>query len=342
MFKKLVAPRTEEEIIRHWKYKDKTYISVICITYNQDIYIRDAIDSFLAQITEYKFEIIIHDDVSTDSTIGILKRYQQKYPSIIKLILQTTNQFSININLPFKNTIAIAKGEYLALCEGDDFWSSEKKLSLQVNELNLHKSMNLCFHPSVHLSENNMRLGPKYTRGQQITCAELIVSDFHLCASASMMFRKSVFADLSFLNGMSIGDFYLRIIAAQNGAIYINKEMCIYRVNSQGSWSESNHNDVQKITSSISSFYNELKVFDVYLNSRYQEEFSILKLRLLTGFIRKANIPASYRTNIYNLDERLPIKVKVLWRLIYSRSFYQRLYLFGRYIKYIFKKRKVA
>ena len=289
-----------------------------------------------------KFEIIIHDDDSTDSTIGILKGYQKKYPSIIKLILQTTNQFSINVNKPIKNTIAIAKGEYLAVCEGDDFWTSENKLRLQVNKLNLHKSMDLCFHSSVQISENNMRPGPKYTRGQKITCAELIVSDFHLCASASMMFRKSVFADLSFLNGMSVGDFYLRIVAAQNGAIYINKEMCVYRFNSQGSWSESNHNDAQKETSFISSFYNELKVFDVYLNLKYLEEFAILRLRLLTGFIRKENIPVSYRANIYNLDERLPIKVKVLWYLIYSRSFYPRLHLFGRYIKYFFKKREVA
>ena len=104
---KLVAPEREAEITKHWKYTDKVYTSVICITFNQDIYIRDAIDSFLAQVTEYKFEIIIHDDVSTDKTREILKEYQQKYPSIIKLILQETNQFSININMPFKHSLAI-------------------------------------------------------------------------------------------------------------------------------------------------------------------------------------------------------------------------------------------
>ncbi|MFT5812371.1 MAG: glycosyltransferase involved in cell wall biosynthesis [Psychroserpens sp.] len=339
MIEKLVAPDSEFEIHKNWQKSDSVYISCVCTTYNQEAYIADAIDSFLAQKTEYRFEIIIHDDASTDNTRVILEEYKTKYPNIIRLILQDDNQYSKGNFRPFIYAASFAKGEYIAICEGDDFWINADKLQLQANELMLHKTLNLCFHSSLQMYNDNAYSGPKYTGGSKINCSELIISDFNLCASASMMIRKCVFFDLEFLNRMSVGDFYLRILAAQNGAIYLDNEMCAYRVNSQGSWSERNKNNIQKETDFTFSFYNELKEFDIYLDSKYQKEFSSLRLRLLVGFIRKSNIPLSYRTDIYHLDEKLSIIVKVLWYLIYSRWYYSRLYSFGRYIKSFLKQR---
>lgn len=331
---------TESEIMASWHGDiEKPIVSVICITFNQEIYIEDTITGFLIQETGFAFEIIIHDDASTDKTADIIRKYQSIYPNLIKPIFQKENQFSKGGFRPNVYAAGFSNGEFLALCEGDDYWVCKDKLKLQVNELTLDKSINLCFHSSLRLSGDKISSGLQYTGGSKITCAELILSDFHLCATASMMFRKSVFVDLTFLDGMSIGDFYLRIFAAQkNGAVYLNKQMCVYRVNSQGSWSERNNKSIKKETNFIISFYNELKIFDCYLNSKYHKEFTILRLRLLSGFIRKANVPVCYRSEVYHLDEKIPTRVKLLWHLVYSRKYYNRIYFLGHYIKYLLKK----
>ncbi|MBH0057938.1 glycosyltransferase [Pseudoalteromonas sp. SWXJZ94C] len=131
---KLVAPETEDEIKVHWKYTDKVYISCVCTTFNQVKYIQDTIDSMLAQKCEFRFEIIIHDDLSTDGTRNILQSYRDKYPSIIKLVLQEENQFSKGKKIT-PLAIEYACGDYIALCEGDDFWICEDKLQKQVTVL---------------------------------------------------------------------------------------------------------------------------------------------------------------------------------------------------------------
>ena len=339
MIKKLLAPDSESEISKNWKMTDNVYISCVCTTFNQEDYITCAIDSFLAQKTKYRFEIIIHDDASTDNTRVILEKYKAKYPNIIRLILQDENQYSNGNFRPFIYAASFAQGEYIAICEGDDFWTNAEKLQLQVNELILNKSLNLCFHSSLHVYNNKTCIGPKYTGGRKISCSDLIVSDLNLCASASMMIRRCVFSDLGFLNSMSVGDFYLRILAGQNGAIYIDKEMCAYRVSSQGSWSEKNKNNIQEEANFTVSFYNELKKFDFYMGSKYQKEFASLRLRLLVGFIRKPNIPLSCRAEIYNIDEYPPFLVKFYWQFFYSRWYYSGLYYFGSYIKSLIKGR---
>ena len=143
--KKLVAPFNEQEIKKHWLYTDKIYISNVCITFNHRDYIRDTIDGFLAQETEYQFEIIIHDDLSTDGTRDILLEYKDKYPSIIKLVLQDENQYSLGKKIS-PIAISYASGDYIAICEGDDFWIDKTKLQKQ------------CF-----FLENNINYGAIFT-----------------------------------------------------------------------------------------------------------------------------------------------------------------------------------
>ncbi|HIF9210049.1 TPA: glycosyltransferase [Photobacterium damselae] len=128
--KKLCAPLSEQEIVENWEKTDKVYISLVCITYNHEKYIKDCIDSFLAQKVDCKFEIIIHDDLSTDKTRDILITYKNKYPSIIKLVLQEENQYSKgNKSAPI--AVSHASGDYIAICEGDDYWIDEYKIQKQ-------------------------------------------------------------------------------------------------------------------------------------------------------------------------------------------------------------------
>ena len=109
-------------------------LSICCVTYNHKKYIRQCLDSFLMQKTNFKFEIIIHDDASTDGTADIIKEYYEKYPDIIKPIFQTENQFSQGKSISKTFIYPRIKGKYVALCEGDDYWTDPYKLQKQVVE----------------------------------------------------------------------------------------------------------------------------------------------------------------------------------------------------------------
>ncbi|HLS31521.1 MAG TPA: glycosyltransferase family 2 protein [Flavobacteriaceae bacterium] len=111
-------------------------VSVLCVTYNHAGFIRDCLEGFVKQKCDFDFEVLIHDDASTDGTQEIIKEYWEKYPDIIKPILQTENQWSKKaggMNLRFN--YPRARGKYIALCDGDDFWIDEKKLQKQVTFL---------------------------------------------------------------------------------------------------------------------------------------------------------------------------------------------------------------
>lgn len=105
-------------------------VSVCCIAYNQERFIKDAIEGFLVQKTSFPFEIIIHDDCSTDNTASIIQDYADKYPELIKPIFQKENQYSLGKKI-FPITFAKARGNYIALCEGDDYWTDPAKLERQ-------------------------------------------------------------------------------------------------------------------------------------------------------------------------------------------------------------------
>lgn len=107
-------------------------VSICCITYNHEKYISEAIESFLMQETDFSFEILVHDDASTDNTASIVREYAEKYPDIIKPIFQKENQFSKGVEIDYKFNFSRAKGKYIALCEGDDYWTDPKKLQIQV------------------------------------------------------------------------------------------------------------------------------------------------------------------------------------------------------------------
>ena len=94
-----MAQRTEQEIMQHWKMDDKPLVSISCITYNHENYIAEAIESFLMQETDFPFEVLIHDDCSTDNTAAIIREYEKKYPNIIKPIYQEENQYSKGIKI---------------------------------------------------------------------------------------------------------------------------------------------------------------------------------------------------------------------------------------------------
>ena len=153
LYRNISTTRSEEEIMKTWKTLDPPLVSVVCITYNHEPYIRDAIEGFLRQETDFPFEIIIHDDASTDKTADIVREYEARYPRLIKGIYQKENQHSKG-----KKASAIAlleaRGKYIAYCEGDDFWIDPLKLQKQANFLEEHPDYGLVFTDTNRYYEN--------------------------------------------------------------------------------------------------------------------------------------------------------------------------------------------
>ena len=124
-------------------------VSVLCAAYNHEEYLRQTLDSFLNQKTDFPFEVLVNDDASTDSTGDIIREYAAKYPDVIRPFYQKENLYSRRINLYDVVFFPACRGEYIAVCEGDDYWNDPEKLQLQVNWLDTHPEYSACVHNSI-------------------------------------------------------------------------------------------------------------------------------------------------------------------------------------------------
>lgn len=120
-------------------------VSICTLAYNHEPYIRQCLEGFMIQKCNFKFEVLIHDDASTDGTAGIIREYEEKYPEIIKPIYQKENQYSqgifIGVNFQYPRVL----GKYIALCEGDDYWTDPLKLQKQVDFLEANSEYGMCY-----------------------------------------------------------------------------------------------------------------------------------------------------------------------------------------------------
>lgn len=121
-------------------------VSICCLTYNHALYIRQCLDGFLMQKTSFNYEILIHDDASTDSTASIIREYEQRFPDVIKPIYQTVNQHSLGVKISTTFQFPRVKGKYIAMCEGDDYWTDPYKLQHQVDFLENNSDFSICSH----------------------------------------------------------------------------------------------------------------------------------------------------------------------------------------------------
>lgn len=216
-------------------------VSICCITYNQEEYIRDALDGFLSQDTDFSYEVLIHDDASTDGTADIIREYARQYPEIIKPILQTENQYAKGLtNVSGTYNFPRAKGRYIAMCEGDDYWTDPHKLQRQTDYMEAHPDCSLVFHSACievqgrALTERRMR---PYRRSRRVSPEEIIDKTSGY-PTASLMFRADMVKILpDFYVNAPLADIPLQLMAAARGwAYYMDRPMCVYRLGGAFSW----------------------------------------------------------------------------------------------------------
>ena len=218
---------------------DKPLVSICSIAYNQESYIRDCLDGFMMQRTNFPFEVLIHDDASTDRTAEIIREYEKKYPDIIKPICQTENQHSKGVRIGAVFNYPRAQGKYIALCEGDDYWTDPLKLQKQVDFLEAHPEYSLCGHNSYRLYCQSGKKVPFSKAGDRDFSFSEILNSTNF-ATGTMVFRRDYLPGFDkFLDGCPIGDLPLKLYMANQGKVhYMHDIMSVYRVNSVGSWSK--------------------------------------------------------------------------------------------------------
>ena len=215
-------------------------VSIVCNAYNHEKYIKKALDGFLMQKTSFKYEVLVHDDASTDGTADIIREYQQKYPDIIKPILQKENQYSQKIRISYKYQFPRAVGKYIAICEGDDFWTDENKLQKQFDIMEQHGEVDMCAHAAqcidAETGESGKMVRPK-KNDMILRTDEVITGGGDYLATNSLFFRKSLLDNTPEYVKVSALDYMLQVYGSCRGGIYyLDEVMSVYRVNVKNSW----------------------------------------------------------------------------------------------------------
>ena len=215
-------------------------VSVSCITFNHAPYIRACLDGFLMQKTSFIFEILIHDDCSTDETREIIEEYSKKYPDIIFPIFQTENQYSKGVRgMMARFNFPRSRGKYLALCEGDDYWTDPYKLQRQVDFLEANTDFSICFHNMKILNESNpSALEFTNSKDQESVSSILdLASKGNFMFTASVVFKKPKDGFPNWLTDLPIGDYAIHLFNAQFGKIkFLDQVMGVYRIHAGGVW----------------------------------------------------------------------------------------------------------
>lgn len=211
-------------------------LSVMMITYNHERYIRQALDSVLMQDVDFPYEIVIGEDNSTDSTRAILLEYAGRHPDKIRLLLHDEN---VGVIRNFFGTMEACRGEYVALLEGDDYWTSPRKLRTQVDFLDAHRDYAVCFHNVTGHFEDGRRGDFNYVNADQpetIGLTDLL--EDNVIPTCSAVFRRGLIGTPpAWLFELKMADYPLHVLNAQHGKIaYINEVMGLYRIHPGGVW----------------------------------------------------------------------------------------------------------
>lgn len=219
---------------------DYPRLSVVCLAYNAAPYIRQALDGFLMQKTRFPFEVLIHDDASTDGTADIIREYAERFPDIVRPVFQRENQFSKGVAASSAFLWPLIRGKYVAMCEGDDYWTDPLKLQKQVDWLDAHPDSSVCFHPVVVHFEDGSHKDSAYPMPKDcpdgFTFEGLLRHNF--IQTNSVVFRwklkgreDEVPADIT------PRDWFTNLLHAEKGPIgFISEAMGVYRRHQGGVW----------------------------------------------------------------------------------------------------------
>ena len=226
---------------------ERPVVSMCCITYNHVDTIAQCLDGMLMQEVDVPVEIVVHDDASTDGTAEIVADYVARHPGRIRAILRKDNQFSQG-KRPAELAFTEARGNYMALCEGDDFWTDSTKIARQLALLEANPSVDMCAHAVRFLVHDGKKIVDQYVRNTEdgIYDTGTILNTKAILMHTATLFLRRV-AALRFVDYVGVrpwlefGDQYIKFFGSERGgALFVSREMASYRSQWQNSWTQRN------------------------------------------------------------------------------------------------------
>jgi len=293
------------------------------ITYNHENYIRDAIEGVLMQKTSFPIELVIGEDCSTDNTRAICIEYQQKYPEIIRLLLPEKN---LGANKNFINTLAACKGKYIALCEGDDYWTDPYKLQKQVDFLENNPEYGLVYTDYNRLYQKTGTIIKNFLQNKKYVIEDGVIFDKlmnfqNISQVCTVVFRKNIIYEYFDFNAMverkwQLGDLPLLLTFAKHSKIkYLNESTATYRVLEESASNTKNYEKKHELHKSI---------YDVFLF--YADKYNCseqikqnIKIKQYQAFLKDAlflknkKLSAEAKAELQQLNVSLSFKENIFW-----------------------------
>jgi glycosyltransferase involved in cell wall biosynthesis len=325
--------RTQEEIIKKWPTNwTAPMVSVRCITYNQESYIAKALDGFLMQETDFPFEIVVHDDASTDRTADIIREYEAKFPKIIKPIYETENQYSKRDGSIARIMLPFLRGKYVAFCEGDDYWCDANKLRLQYEAMEQHPECSICLHKVQVIAENGEKINSIIPVGKNFKTGFITQEEFAYCiiSQATVCFQlSSYFTKTDFLIRIQKNrpDYYkfstagdgklLRFCLNEGKPFFIDRVMSCYRTQSQGSWNLREHSTQEQKKKHMEKMIKLDESFDVYSNYRFHDFIEYgKKYRLYKYLVNAQQYKELFKKENREKLPAIPVARKIYYRIL--------------------------
>lgn len=280
-------------------------VSVRLMTYNHGDYIVDALNGVNDQITDFKFEVVVGDDFSTDDTLIKISNFKITNPNLTLCVLDRKKGDAYDVLRQkkgrlynFVNILNNCKGDYIALLDGDDYWTDPLKLQKQVGFLEKNTEYSMCFHEAEIVNAKSEVLN-LYNNIKTVTTFSLYsFTQKNNVSTASCMFRNNITISDKFQK-LKVGDWGLHILNAEVGKIcYMPESMSAYRIHDGGIWSSLNHNDM------VLKGVEVMKKLDIFFDYKYHDDFQEgIDKRLLK--LKKEKKPPTF-------IERIRAKIKYL------------------------------
>lgn len=266
-------------------------VSICCITYNHEKYIEEALNSFLSQKTNFKYEIVVSNDCSTDNTQLVINKFKEKFPNLIKDVSPKENLGSIK---NFYHTLNACAGKYIAYCEGDDYWTDEYKLQKQVDFLEKNASYGLCYTRSKKYIQRKHRFLNKSFGSDKCNYKDILFAD--LIPTQTILFSNDIYRQYySEIDPLSknwyMGDLPLLLFFSINSKIYyLNEITSVYRVLE---FSSSHNKDFEK----SKNFLTSSKIVKSFFVKKYSLEYDMnqIESRYIYNLYMKAFLLNDYK-----------------------------------------------
>lgn len=265
-----------EELNSDIKLRECPLVSIFCVTFNHIEYIKDCFEGFLRQNTDFIYEVVVFDDASNDGTTDIVRLYCEQYPKIFHAFIAKENIYrnplrtKIITQMKYENL----RGEYAAMCEGDDYWIDCNKLQMQIDFLRDNSDYVLTMHNArrINYSTGEEDLMKSYEASHEVRPEEVIEQKSGIWPTASMVGRKEIWFCNSFFFECGIGDWPVQLYAAACGKIYyFENVMSVYRYMLPGSWSANTYQNTAKKLIHCAKMVFFLELYDEYTNRKYHD-----------------------------------------------------------------------